>query len=331
MRHSVCGKLSQLEARGVGLTAFVVGSHHSASVASCQCSGVLSFLLPPPLTGQMTKRQSEFNTWTITKPDIRKTSHVWELTDLSMMLNEVRKIYSDPFVDTSGRRWKMCITAPKVILSKYFGLYIHLLECEAAEVRGTYLIETFNNDQKLTSKTSRMCTWSVRNVVGTSRWLTKSQLGHQIKVVLEISTFQGILHKKVMTSSAHRDRDLKSDITKLYLDQETSDFAIVARDSVLRAHSTILCSRSEVFRNLVLSKENKCILIEYNSDIVSKFLHFIYTDMLEPNFEDCLQLLILSNLFKVPLLGKLCSSFISDKITEQKCYEQLSAVVLKGC
>ncbi|KAJ5077065.1 hypothetical protein M0811_00385 [Anaeramoeba ignava] len=95
------------------------------------------------------------------------------------------------------------------------------------------------------------------------------------------------------------------------------DFEIICEQNQtsFKTHKSILSSRSEYFKSLFKSKmkeyqENKLILKDVSSSILSSILNYLYSGKIEINLENAIEILIFSSKYLIDELFEICSNFI---------------------
>ncbi|KAJ5077064.1 kelch-like protein [Anaeramoeba ignava] len=95
------------------------------------------------------------------------------------------------------------------------------------------------------------------------------------------------------------------------------DFEIICEQNQtsFKTHKSILSSRSEYFKSLFKSKmkeyqENKLILKDVSSSILSSILNYLYSGKIEINLENAIQILIFSSKYLIDELIEICLNFI---------------------
>ncbi|KAJ5078099.1 pep-cterm sorting domain-containing protein [Anaeramoeba ignava] len=116
---------------------------------------------------------------------------------------------------------------------------------------------------------------------------------------------------------------LSNDLKNLFQNenQEESyfDFEIICEqnETSFKTHKSILSSRSQYFKSLFKSKmkeyqENKLILQDVSSSILSSILNYFYSGKIEINLENAIQILIFSSRYLIDELIEFSSSFIKN-------------------
>eukprot|EP01156_Anaeramoeba_ignava_P022320 Anaeramoba_ignava/c20502_g1_i1.p2 GENE.c20502_g1_i1~~c20502_g1_i1.p2 ORF type:complete len:262 (+),score=96.88 c20502_g1_i1:1294-2079(+) len=81
------------------------------------------------------------------------------------------------------------------------------------------------------------------------------------------------------------------DLKKLWEDEESKDFKIIAENSVIKVHRAILYVRSELFRGMfLLNKDDKSDQVsdysERSAKAISALMKFLYTDELDVDLDE---------------------------------------------
>ncbi|KAJ5070066.1 pep-cterm sorting domain-containing protein [Anaeramoeba ignava] len=99
------------------------------------------------------------------------------------------------------------------------------------------------------------------------------------------------------------------------------DFEIICEQNKtsFKTHKSILSSRSEYFKSLFKSKmkeyqENKLILKDVSSSILSSILNYFYSGKIEINSENSIQILIFSSKYLIDELINVSSKFIKNNL-----------------
>ncbi|KAJ5078487.1 pep-cterm sorting domain-containing protein [Anaeramoeba ignava] len=122
---------------------------------------------------------------------------------------------------------------------------------------------------------------------------------------------------------------LSNDLKKLFQNQNQNenqnesyfDFEIICEQNQIsfKTHKSILSSRSEYFKTLFNSKmkeyqENKLILKDVSSSILSSILNYLYSGKIEINLENAIEILIFSSKYLIDELIEICSNFIKNNL-----------------
>ncbi|KAJ5075152.1 pep-cterm sorting domain-containing protein [Anaeramoeba ignava] len=99
------------------------------------------------------------------------------------------------------------------------------------------------------------------------------------------------------------------------------DFQIICEQNKtsFKTHKSILSSRSQYFKSLFKSKmkeyqENKLILKDVSSSILSSILNYFYSGKIEINLENAIQILIFSSKYLIDELIQFSSNFIKKNL-----------------
>ncbi|KAJ5076686.1 hypothetical protein M0811_00003 [Anaeramoeba ignava] len=118
---------------------------------------------------------------------------------------------------------------------------------------------------------------------------------------------------------------LSNDLKNLFQNQNQNeheeesyfDFEIICEENKtsFKTHKSILSSRSHYFKSLFKSKmkefqENKMILKDVSSSILSSILNYLYSGKIEINLENAIQILIFSSKYLIDELIETSSKFI---------------------
>ncbi|KAJ5074879.1 hypothetical protein M0811_07922 [Anaeramoeba ignava] len=97
------------------------------------------------------------------------------------------------------------------------------------------------------------------------------------------------------------------------------DFEIICEQNKIsfKTHKSILSSRSQYFKYLFKSKmkeyqENKMILKDFSSSILSSILSYLYSGKIEFNSENAIQILLFSSKYLIDELIETSSNFIKN-------------------
>ncbi|KAJ5080102.1 hypothetical protein M0811_14119 [Anaeramoeba ignava] len=122
---------------------------------------------------------------------------------------------------------------------------------------------------------------------------------------------------------------LSNDLKNLFQNQNQNekekesyfDFEIICEQNKIsfKTHKSILSSRSEYFKSLFNSKikeyqENKLILKDVSSSILSSILNYFYSGKIEINLENAIQILIFSSKYLIDELIETSSNFIKNNL-----------------
>ncbi|KAJ5076866.1 hypothetical protein M0811_00184 [Anaeramoeba ignava] len=122
---------------------------------------------------------------------------------------------------------------------------------------------------------------------------------------------------------------LSNDLKNLFQNQNQNekeeetyfDFEIICEQdqTSFKTHKSILSSRSQYFKSLFNSKmkeyqENKLILQEVSSPILSSILNYFYSGKIEINSENAIQILIFSSKYLIDELIEFSSNFIKNNL-----------------
>ncbi|KAJ5066172.1 hypothetical protein M0811_03505 [Anaeramoeba ignava] len=122
---------------------------------------------------------------------------------------------------------------------------------------------------------------------------------------------------------------LSNDLKNLFQNQNQNqkeeesyfDFEIICEQNKIsfKTHKSILSSRSEYFKSLFKSKmkeyqENKMILKDVSSSILSPILNYFYSGKIEINSENAIEILIFSSKYLIDELIEICSNFIKKNL-----------------
>ncbi|KAJ5079372.1 hypothetical protein M0811_04393 [Anaeramoeba ignava] len=99
------------------------------------------------------------------------------------------------------------------------------------------------------------------------------------------------------------------------------DFEIICEQNQtsFKTHKSILSSRSQYFKSLFNSKmkeyqENKLILKDVSSSILSSILNYLYSGKIEINLENAIEILIFSSKYLIDELINVTSKFIENNL-----------------
>jgi len=118
-----------------------------------------------------------------------------------------------------------------------------------------------------------------------------------------------------------------SDIISLYKDNSTADITIKCSDEgEIKVHSMLMMARSPVFHSMLTTemkeKKEKIIVIEYwGIEVVQEMIKFIYTANISKAFDKIPELLILADKYCIESLVTLCSSLLSDSVSQETAVE----------
>ncbi|KAJ5077472.1 hypothetical protein M0811_05995 [Anaeramoeba ignava] len=118
---------------------------------------------------------------------------------------------------------------------------------------------------------------------------------------------------------------LSNDLKNLFQNQKEKesyfDFKIICEQNQIsfKTHKSILSSRSDYFKSLFKSKmkeyqENKLILKDVSSSILSSILNYFYSGKIEINLENAVQILIFSSKYLIDDLIGICLNFIKNHL-----------------
>ncbi|KAJ5077936.1 pep-cterm sorting domain-containing protein [Anaeramoeba ignava] len=108
-------------------------------------------------------------------------------------------------------------------------------------------------------------------------------------------------------------------------EENFNDFEMVYQQNqeknqiLFKTHKSILSSRSEYFKSLFRSKmkefqENKLILKDVSSSILSSILNYFYSGKIEINLENAIEILMFSSRYLIDELIIFCSNFIKNNL-----------------
>ncbi|KAJ5070991.1 kelch-like protein [Anaeramoeba ignava] len=120
-------------------------------------------------------------------------------------------------------------------------------------------------------------------------------------------------------------KKLSNDLKHLFQNQNQKenyfDFEIICEQNKtsFKTHKSILSSRSEYFKSLFNSKmkeyqENKLVLQDVSSSILSSILNYLYSGKIEFNLENAIQILIFSSKYLIDELIEISSKFIKNNL-----------------
>ncbi|KAJ5066095.1 pep-cterm sorting domain-containing protein [Anaeramoeba ignava] len=118
---------------------------------------------------------------------------------------------------------------------------------------------------------------------------------------------------------------LSNDLKNLFQNQNHEesyfDFEIICEQNQtsFKTHKSILSSRSHYFKSLFNSKmkefqENKLILKDFSSPIISSILNYFYSGKIEINSENVVEILIFSSKYLIDELTEFSSNFIKNNL-----------------
>ncbi|KAJ5078479.1 pep-cterm sorting domain-containing protein [Anaeramoeba ignava] len=122
---------------------------------------------------------------------------------------------------------------------------------------------------------------------------------------------------------------LSNDLKNLFQNQNQNenqnesyfDFEIICEQNQIsfKTHKSILSSRSYYFKSLFNSKmkeyqENKLILKDVSSSILSSILNYFYSGKIEINLENAIEILIFSSKYLIDELIEICLNFIKNNL-----------------
>ncbi|KAJ5074854.1 pep-cterm sorting domain-containing protein [Anaeramoeba ignava] len=118
---------------------------------------------------------------------------------------------------------------------------------------------------------------------------------------------------------------LSNDFKNLFQNQKEEesyfDFEIICEQNQIsfKTHKSILSSRSHYFKSLFNSKmkeyqENKMILKDFSSSILSPILNYFYSGKIEINLENAIQILLFSSKYFIDELIHFSSNFIQKNL-----------------
>ncbi|KAJ5068282.1 hypothetical protein M0811_12394 [Anaeramoeba ignava] len=116
---------------------------------------------------------------------------------------------------------------------------------------------------------------------------------------------------------------LSNDLKNLFQNQNEEenyfDFEIICEQNQtsFKTHKSILSSRSQYFKSLFKSKmkeyqENKMILQDVSSSILSSILNYFYSGKIEINLENAIEILFFSSKYLIDELTEIVSNFIKN-------------------
>eukprot|EP01126_Amoeba_proteus_P049147 TRINITY_DN5727_c0_g2_i6.p1 TRINITY_DN5727_c0_g2~~TRINITY_DN5727_c0_g2_i6.p1 ORF type:complete len:286 (-),score=55.05 TRINITY_DN5727_c0_g2_i6:119-976(-) len=157
--------------------------------------------------------------------------------------------------------------------------------------------------------------------------------------IVDLSTYG--LHGEINAAQWVRDNSgdfiqstLGKDLNSMFNNKIGSDIRLRASDSgcdpdsFIYAHKIILCSRSEVFKAMLLNdhKEggsDEIVLQDISNDVLKKLLLFLYTDTVDINGETVLELFCAADKYNLPRLKYMCEVFMQENI----CLENVCTIL----
>jgi len=116
------------------------------------------------------------------------------------------------------------------------------------------------------------------------------------------------------------------DVMKIYNSEETADVKIICEGKVFQCHKTILCSRSNTFKGMLLhyTLENttrEVIIEDSTVEAVEAMLKHIYTGDIPTNLdqEKNLHLLQLADMYRLDMLKSACAENIVTSLNIANC------------
>ncbi|KAJ5069115.1 pep-cterm sorting domain-containing protein [Anaeramoeba ignava] len=126
---------------------------------------------------------------------------------------------------------------------------------------------------------------------------------------------------------------LSNDLKQLFQNQNEenySNFEIICEQNQIsfKTHKSILSSRSQYFKSLFNSKmkefqENKLILSDVSSSILSLVLNYFYSGKIEINSENVIEILMFSSKYLIDELIEICSKFIKNNLQTETVIDVL--------
>ncbi|GIY75571.1 speckle-type POZ protein [Caerostris darwini] len=115
------------------------------------------------------------------------------------------------------------------------------------------------------------------------------------------------------------------DLKSIYLDKIFCDVTLSTQTAKFKAHKTILCARSDVFKSLLTNKRSNSIEIEdFDDDTVQSLLMFLYTDTTEDmQWSMANKLYKAAIYYKVHLLKWRCSDILMENLNAHNAIEAL--------
>ncbi len=146
--------------------------------------------------------------------------------------------------------------------------------------------------------------------------------GGTLKIRCSLEVFKPQLFSFVenIVSAEESESNLTRDVAKLWKNPDFADINLKCDDKIFPCHKIILAARSDVFQAMFGSKSfsesitNETVIEDCKSEVLANLLKFIYTDKLEADLYNCLDLMMLADKYNVKKLRKKCERAIASSI-----------------
>lgn len=148
--------------------------------------------------------------------------------------------------------------------------------------------------------------------------------GNDLTVVCTFSECESVDHVssdiEIECQKCKNNVGLSNDLQKLLKNELLTDITLLANDKKLHAHKSILIARSPVFAAMLANDmkekiESEIKIQDFNADVLSEMLHFMYTDKvtsIKDHFQD---LLCVANMYDIQGLKHICEEFMLSELT----------------
>ena len=155
--------------------------------------------------------------------------------------------------------------------------------------------------------------------------------GGTLKIRCRLVIFKSQLFSmaKDYVSAKEKDSNLTKDVAKLWKNPDFTDINFKCEDKAFPCHKNILSARSDVFQAMFKSENftenitNEIVIKDCKSEVLANLLEFIYTDKLEADLYNSLDLMMLADKYNVKKLRKKSEVAIARSINCSNAVELL--------
>ncbi|CAG9764147.1 unnamed protein product [Ceutorhynchus assimilis] len=288
---------------------------------------------------------------------VEKVPFKWVISNFSYCSDETGDfIQSSAFpLETKSEKWCLRIYPGGLdaACKNYISLYLMLVSSyKTTEVKATFQFSLINADNMkiITMKFQQPQTfvqgkeWGFRKFIKRNYLFNKSyQLlpNDVITISCDVTSLDPNKFKiapqsdQIEKTLLSVDCELSKHFEDLFENQKLTDITFCIQGRQLKAHKTILISRSEVFRamfesDMEESLTNKIEITDIEYNVFKAMLDFIYTDK-TPNFNMARELLVVADKYAVYRLKALCEKNIFTNISTENSAEVLILADLHSC
>ncbi|GAU98840.1 hypothetical protein RvY_09930 [Ramazzottius varieornatus] len=262
---------------------------------------------PSPSPGTADCSSSAEN-WCYTHIKVQKFSYVWTINNFSYTREEMGEVLkSSTFSAGANDKLKWCLRVnPKGLDDEskdYLSLYLFLVSCNKNEVRAKFKFSILNAKREETRamESQRAYRFVQGKDWGFKKFIRRDFLMDEANGLLPddkltlfcevsvISDSQNVSGQNSATQFKIPDCRLAEDYGQLLESGQFADVILTTANRELKAHKSILASRSRVFaamfgHEMEESKTNKVKIDDVQEDVLEEVLRFIYTGR-APNME----------------------------------------------